>query len=73
MFDIANVVSRIRLHYHANMLSVVNAANQLHILSDEKAEEINKRHCMTIFADIIPRLYGKDALIKLNDLIDEDD
>ena len=54
--DIAKCVTKIRFHYHANMLSVVNAANQLHLLSDEKAEEINKKHTMIIFEDIFPRL-----------------
>ena len=54
--DIANVVAAIRLHYHANMTSVVNVLNQLHVMPDEKAEEANRRHMMTVVNDILPRL-----------------
>lgn len=72
MMDIANVVAKIRLNYHANMLSVVNAANQLHIISDDKANRLNEKHAMTIFEDILPRLYGIDAVEKLfNDAKEE--
>jgi hypothetical protein len=41
------------------MTSVVNVLNQLGILSDEKAEEKNKHHIMTIVNDISPRLNAK--------------
>ena len=59
--DIAERVALARFWYHANMTSVVNVANQLHILSDERAEEMNKNHTMTIVNDIIPRL-SKDTI-----------
>ena len=65
MFDIAIVIAKIRLWYHANMTSIVNAGNQLRIISDEKAEELNKNHVMTIFNDILPRIYGQDKVDKL--------
>lgn len=63
--NLPNIVAKIRFYYHANMLDVVNVANQLHILSDEKAEMMNKNHCMTIFNDIFPRLgYDVSKLMK---------
>lgn len=57
--DIATRVAIWRYKYHANMTSVVNVLNQLGILSDEKAEEKNKHHVMTIANDILPRLNAK--------------
>ena len=59
--DIAEKIAVARFWYHANMTSIVNVANQLYILSDEKAEEANKNHTMTIVNDIIPRL-SKETL-----------
>ena len=59
--DIAERIAVMRFWYHANMTSIVNVANQLHILSDNKAEEMNKNHTMTIVNDIIPRL-SKETL-----------
>lgn len=44
MFDIAIAVARARFWYHANMTSVVNAANQLGILKDDTADCMNKNH-----------------------------
>lgn len=54
-------VAIMRFKYHANMTSVVNVANQLHIISDDKAEKLNANHVMTIFTDILPRLTGLSA------------
>ena len=54
--DIANIVTKLRFKYHANMLSVNNALNQMHFISNEKAETKNKRHTMLIFNDILPRM-----------------
>lgn len=42
--DIAKKVAEIRFKYHANMTSVVNVLNQLKIMSDDKANEANKKH-----------------------------
>ena len=56
IMDISNVVTKIRFKYHANMLSVNNALNQMHFISDEKAEMKNKHHTMLIFNDILPRM-----------------
>ena len=53
-------VANVRLLHHANCCDMNNVLNQLHILSDEKAEEKNKNHVMTIIGDILPRL-GKDV------------
>lgn len=37
-------VAKARFLYHANMASAVNVLNQLHLMSDEKANEKNKKH-----------------------------
>lgn len=61
--NLPKIVAKMRLRYHANMIDVVNVGNQLGIISDEKAEEMNKNHAMTIFTDILPRL-GIDVFKK---------
>jgi hypothetical protein len=53
--DIAKIVARIRLVYHSNMLSVVNAANQMHLLSDDNADMKNINHLKECF-DCLERL-----------------
>lgn len=42
--DITKTVARLRLVYHLNAIDFCNVANQLHLLSDEKAELKNKNH-----------------------------
>lgn len=42
--SIPNMVAKIRLNYHLNMIDLVNAGNQLHFISDEKADDANKKH-----------------------------
>lgn len=59
-------IAALRFKWHANMVDVVNAANQLHLISDDKAEELNKKHVMTIFTDIIPRIEKEN----LQELVD---
>lgn len=54
--DITERVARMRFVYHSNMVNVVNVLNQLNIIPDNKAEEMNKNHTMTIITDILPRL-----------------
>ena len=49
-------VAKIRFWYHANRLDINNALNQLHLMSDRKNEESNRKHVMIIFSDILPRL-----------------
>lgn len=44
MFDIAKEVAKLRFSFHANMTSIVNAANQLGIIKDEKADKMNENH-----------------------------
>lgn len=61
--NLPKVVAKMRFHYHANMIDAVNIGNQLGFISDEKAEEKNKHHAMTIFTDILPRL-GIDVFKK---------
>ena len=53
---LAEEVAKVRLSYHANAIEVNNVLNQLRIRTDEKAEEIAKKHTMVIFEDIMPRL-----------------
>lgn len=65
MMDIAIIVAKARETYHTNMTSVVNAANQLKLISDEKANLLNKRHVMTLVNDVWPRLYGEETIAKL--------
>jgi len=62
---LADKVSKMRLSYHLNGIEINNVLNQLHIRDDEKAERIAKNHVMTIFNDILPRLYGKEAVDEL--------
>lgn len=42
--DIVKTVAKMRLSYYSNMLSVVNIGNQLHILSNDKANKLNKKN-----------------------------
>ena len=56
IMGINETIAKIRFKYHANMLDINGVLNQLHLMSDDKCEESNKRHCMTIFNDIFPRM-----------------
>lgn len=47
--SIVEKVAKMRLHYHATMLDVYNVANQLGVLSNEKAEKIMKKHTFQCF------------------------
>lgn len=47
--DITKAVAKIRLGYHLNMIDVCNVANQLHLMSDEKADLANKNHLKNCF------------------------
>lgn len=49
MRDITKTVAKLRFIYHTNMLDVCNIANQLGLLSDEKAEYKMKNHTMQSF------------------------
>lgn len=53
---LAEKVSIMRFHYHSNLIEVNNVLNQLGIRSDDKAEEIGKKHAMILFNDVLPRL-----------------
>lgn len=44
--NISKRVAIIRFKYHANMLDLCNAANQLKLLSNERAERACKHHTM---------------------------
>ena len=63
--NISIIVAKAREVYHTNIVDVVNAANQMHLIKDDKAEELNKHHVMTLMNDIYPRIYGQEAVDKL--------
>ena len=42
--DVTKVVANLRLKYHLNMIDLCNVANQLKLLSDDKANRANKDH-----------------------------
>ena len=42
--NIPVAIARIRLKYHMNMLDVYNSLNQLHLVSDERADNANRDH-----------------------------
>lgn len=63
--DMPKIIAMMRFHYHANMVDVNNVLNQLHIISDDKAEVANMHHVMTLFNDIFPRIYGEETFNKI--------
>ncbi len=63
--SIEKLVAKARLFYHMNMIDINQAKAQLHLISDEKLEESNRNHFMTLVNDVWPRLYGQDAVNKL--------
>lgn len=56
---LSEMIAFLRAKYHVNMLDIVNALNQLHLMSDDKAEEKAKNHVMRFF-ECQERL-GKDV------------
>lgn len=42
--NVPNMVAKIRLKYHLNMIDLINAGYQLHFISGEKADDANKNH-----------------------------
>ena len=44
IMSLSLIVANIRLKYHLNMIELVNSANQLHLISDDKADNANKLH-----------------------------
>lgn len=53
--DISYAVAKARLNIFSNLLSIVNVANQLHLISDNKAEKLNKINLAESF-DALERL-----------------
>ena len=56
MFSLEKAVAKVRFHYHANRIDINNTLNQLHLMSDERNEESNRKHCMILMTDVFPRL-----------------
>lgn len=46
--DIVKTVAKVRLAYHYNMVDAVNVANQLKLMSNEKADRANAKHLKEI-------------------------
>lgn len=63
--DLPRKVAMVRMIYHVNMIDVINVGNQLGLIKDEKAEERNKHHVMTLINDVWPRIFGEAAVNKL--------
>ncbi len=63
--NLPKTVAKMRFEYHGTLLDINNVLNQLGLRNDEKAEEIAKRHVMTMINDIAPRLgYDVGSLAK---------
>lgn len=48
MFSIENIAYYIGVHYHATMIDINRALYIIGLRDDEKAEEIAKKHVMTV-------------------------
>lgn len=59
---LSTTVAKMRLVYHAEAIEINNVLNQLHIRNDDVAEECAKKHTMEIVNDILPRIYGQEAV-----------
>lgn len=65
--NIPVAIARIRLKYHMNMLDVYNSLNQLHLVSDEKADNANRDHfkkcidCFTRLGFKLPKEFNDFA------------
>lgn len=59
--SLSSTIARLRLKYHLNMLDLYNSLNQLHLMSDEEADDMNKMHfkkcidCYTRLGVILPK------------------
>ena len=59
--SLPTMIANIRLKYHLNAIDLYNSFNQLHLVSDEKAEEENKMHlkkcvdCYSRLGTILPK------------------
>lgn len=62
---LSEFVAKMRYQYHLNAIELVNVANQLGLIKNDKAEKKNKSHVMKVFNDILPRIYGEDMVRKL--------
>lgn len=63
--DISKLVAKARCAYHTNRIDLVNAGNQLGLIKNEKADQLNKESVMMLVNDILPRIYGREAVNKL--------
>ena len=56
MLSFSEAITIMRLHYHANIVDLFNGLNQIHLVSDDTAERICKKHTMICINDIGPRM-----------------
>ena len=69
--DLAKTLAKLRYQYHLNAIELINAGNQLGLIKDDKAEKANKKHVMAIMNDIVPLIFGEEAVnILFDDLED---
>ena len=61
---IPEAIARMRYHYHSNMIDFVNGMHQLGLSKNKRANALNKHHFLVIAEDILPRIYGKEAVEK---------
>ena len=57
--NIPATVAKIRYIFHLNMIDVNNVLNQLKLRTNDKAEEIAKKHTMIALTDCLPRFNEK--------------
>ena len=53
--DLPKIVAKLRMNYYCTMMDFNNVANQLHLLSDENADQRNKK-CLKETIDCMERL-----------------
>lgn len=54
--DLPKMIAVMRCKYHLEMIDLVNAGHQLHLISGGTADQKNRKHLRTLINDILPRL-----------------
>lgn len=65
-----NPIYKLIFKYHANMIEVCNIRQSLGLISDAKAEETNKKHCMGC---IKAAYFGGFASDQVKELFEKED
>ena len=61
----------LRFNHHSSLLDFINVGNQLHMIKDEKAEELAKKHTMKSM-DCLRIAGGFNSIEEMLDSIKED-